>query len=73
MNIFDLPDGFSCSDDRWQDGYHDGCNEKIPTSDHAVYVSGWCHGFCGGTQCSSKDAEIAYCRATQGLPVEDWY
>jgi hypothetical protein len=60
FDIYKLPEGESDSDQRWQDGYHDGCNEICPSNGDPVYVSGWCHGYAGGNQCSVREAVLNY-------------
>lgn len=56
----ELPDGAKDSDPRWQQGYADGEEEKNPATVDPVYVSGWCHGFCGANQTSDVEAVEAY-------------
>jgi len=60
MSIFDLPAGASTADPRWQRGYEDGENLRRPTSEDPVYVSGWCHGYCGMAQSDEREEIAAY-------------
>lgn len=62
LRVFNLPEGAGCSDCRWQEGYSHGFEDECPRSYDPVYVSGWCHGYCGADQCSAEEAEAAYDR-----------
>jgi hypothetical protein len=61
-DIMDVPAGASMSDDRWQLGYDHAGTERPPESDDPIYISGWCHGYCGSTQCSAEESIAAYHR-----------
>lgn len=60
MSIMDVPKNENSFDPIWQDAYYEGMDDYKPTSTAPLYISGWLHGYCGGFQCSQKEAIEAY-------------
>jgi len=58
--MFEIPEGETSSDQRWQDGYNDAFDDTKPRSEDPVYISGWCQGYAGAYQCGAREAERAY-------------